>query len=126
LKDEFLSWFSSATILAIDANDNKQLESLKEKYSSLNRLSIFEQSFASYGKNKIKCFIEEVDDADKAGGNGQNLQAILQQVFDLWKRCKTLADMFMGNADSSSLISKNLYEGVLGKWEIILKMRDQY
>jgi hypothetical protein len=38
MKDEFLSWYSPATILAIDSNDLKQLESIKEKYSSLDRI----------------------------------------------------------------------------------------
>ena len=38
MKDEFLSWYSPATILAIDSNDLKQLENIKEKYLSLDRL----------------------------------------------------------------------------------------
>lgn len=38
MKDEFLSWFSSATVLAIDSNDLKQLEELREKYLALERI----------------------------------------------------------------------------------------
>ena len=38
-KDEFLSSFTTATFEAIDANDANQLESLREKFSSLDRIS---------------------------------------------------------------------------------------
>lgn len=38
-KDLFLSWFSSAVLFAIDANDLNLLTSLKEKFDALNRSS---------------------------------------------------------------------------------------
>uniref|UniRef100_A0A915DMM5 Uncharacterized protein n=1 Tax=Ditylenchus dipsaci TaxID=166011 RepID=A0A915DMM5_9BILA len=111
-KDEFLSWFSSATVLAIDSNDAKQLESLKEKYLMLNRSKAFEETFGSFARNKIKCFIDEK-------GNEHKVWDILQEVFSVWKRCYRLADSFIG-PHGSKLIASNLYEGVLAKWSVIL------
>jgi len=38
IREEFLAWYSPATILALDSNDIKQLENMREKYSSLDRI----------------------------------------------------------------------------------------
>lgn len=89
MKDEFLSWFSSATILAIGSNEIAQLESLKEKYFALKRIECklngpfyfyhilaFEQCFGYYAKNRIKGFILSPN---------ISICDIFQEVFLIWK-----------------------------------------
>uniref|UniRef100_A0A914GXK3 Conserved oligomeric Golgi complex subunit 7 n=1 Tax=Globodera rostochiensis TaxID=31243 RepID=A0A914GXK3_GLORO len=112
LKDEFLSWYSSATILAIDTGDVKHLDSIKEKYYSLDRIKVFESNFGNYAKNKIKSFIE-----DESKEN--TLWSILQEFFAIWKRTHKLTDSFI-QEDGSEVISKYLFDGLLSKWEVIV------
>uniref|UniRef100_A0A183BKL5 Conserved oligomeric Golgi complex subunit 7 n=1 Tax=Globodera pallida TaxID=36090 RepID=A0A183BKL5_GLOPA len=112
LKDEFLSWYSPATILAIDTGDVKHLDSIKEKYYSLDRIKVFESNFGNYAKNKIKSFIE-----DESKEN--TLWSILQEFFAIWKRTQKLTDSLI-QEDGSEVISKSLFDGLLSKWEVIV------
>lgn len=112
MKDEFLSWFSSATVAAIDSEDVKQLQSLKEKYASLNRNSTFEQAFGSYARNKVKGQLEE--------GSRASVADVLRQVFDVWKRCTKLADL-LSNDEGPELVAQCLHEGITAKWDMMLK-----
>ncbi|KAI1724646.1 golgi complex component 7 (COG7) domain-containing protein [Ditylenchus destructor] len=114
MKDEFFSWFSSATVLAIDTGNVKELDSLKEKYFTLNRSKVFEGCFGSYARNKIKCFLDETE-------KEHSLWSILQEVIFIWKRCHKLAETFIG-PNGSLLISKNLYDGLISKWDIPLNI----
>ncbi|KAH7731236.1 hypothetical protein AAVH_00133 [Aphelenchoides avenae] len=115
MKDEFLSWFSSAILFAIDESDAKQIESLKEKFTMLQRLPVFEQSFGVYAKNKVRLFIGDGEETTRT------VWDILQEVFSIWRRCHRLADNFIGE-NGSKIVSDNLYDGVTSKWEVVLNI----
>ncbi|KAL3103004.1 hypothetical protein niasHT_026452 [Heterodera trifolii] len=111
LKDEFLSWYSPATIHAIDTGDVKHLDSIKEKYYSLDRIEVFESNFGNYAKNKIKCFIEDES-------NERTLWTVLQELFAIWRKTHKLIDSFI-QEDGSAVICKYLFDGVISKWDAI-------
>lgn len=111
MKDEFLSWYSPATILAIDSNDLKQLENIKEKYLSLDRLRVFESNFGNYARNKIKCHIEDE-------GKLHSLWSILEETFAIWKRSHKLVDSFV-EENGSELMCQHLHQGLTAKWDKI-------
>jgi hypothetical protein len=143
MKDEFLSWYSPATILAIDSNDLKQLENIKEKYLNLDRIKgkssfsrsdlifpfkVFEANFGNYARNKIKCLLEDES-------KQKSLWSILEELFGVWKRCHKsvyivikiyfaflnlrIVDSFI-DENGSELIAKHLYDGLMEKWDKIL------
>lgn len=114
IREEFLAWYSPATILALDSNDIKQLENMREKYSSLDRIQVFESNLGGYPKSKLKSFFESKKDE-------LSLWNILDEIFTIWKRCHKTIDSFIAE-NGSEFVCKNLKEAIESNWQTILSV----
>nr|CAD2207091.1 unnamed protein product [Meloidogyne enterolobii] len=114
IREEFLAWYSPATILALDSNDIKQLENIREKYSSLDRIQVFESNLGGYPKSKLKSFFESKKDE-------LSLWNILDEIFTIWKRCHKTIDSFIAE-NGSEFVCKNLKEAIESNWQTILSV----
>nr|CAD2186101.1 unnamed protein product [Meloidogyne enterolobii] len=114
IREEFLAWYSPATILALDSNDIKQLENIREKYSSLDRIQVFESNLGGYPKSKLKSFFESKKDE-------LSLWNILDEIFMIWKRCHKTIDSFIAE-NGSEFVCKNLKEAIESNWQTILSV----
>ncbi|CAD5220797.1 unnamed protein product [Bursaphelenchus xylophilus] len=110
-KDLFLSWFSSAILFAIDSNDIKLLQNLKEKFDALDRTEDYKKTFGAFITNTICTFIEE---------NKEDLTLIklLDESFNLWKKASRTASHLFGE-DGSRFVALSFYEGITSKDNII-------
>ncbi|CAK5086202.1 unnamed protein product [Meloidogyne enterolobii] len=114
IREEFLAWYSPATILALDSNDIKQLENIREKYSSLDRIQVFESNLGGYPKSKLKSFFESKKEE-------LSLWNILDEIFTIWKRCHKTIDLFIAE-NGSEFVCKNLKEAIESNWQTILSV----
>uniref|UniRef100_A0A915M153 Conserved oligomeric Golgi complex subunit 7 n=1 Tax=Meloidogyne javanica TaxID=6303 RepID=A0A915M153_MELJA len=114
IREEFLAWYSPATILALDSNDIKQLENMREKCSSLDRIQVFESNLGGYPKSKLKSFFESKKDE-------LSLWNILDEIFTIWKRCHKTIDSFIAE-NGSEFVCKNLKEAIESNWQTILSV----